>query len=128
MSTEWLDKEGNPITTEEWGRLKDDDEYYRIGLDTVGSYTVSTVWLGLDHQFMEGGPPLIFETMVFTNTAWNADRSEEDHESLLDLDCVRYSTEHEARVGHADMCTLIRATYVEDPYETPSEQPADPDL
>lgn len=127
MTMDWLDKEGRPISTEEWGRLKEDEDYHRVGLDQVGPYMVSTVWLGLDHQFMPGGPPLIFETMVFTTTAWNADRSEEDHEGLLDLDCVRYSTEHEARVGHRDMVTLIRATYVEDPYETPSEASTDPE-
>ena len=128
MSMDWLDKEGNPISTEEWSRLKDDEEYHRVGLDQVGPYMVSTVWIGLDHQFMEGGPPLIFETMVFTTTAWNADRNEEDHEGLLDLDCVRYSTEHEARRGHQDMVTLIKATYVENPYETTSEAPSDPEM
>lgn len=26
---------------------------------------VSTVFLGIDHSFMEDGPPLVFETMVF---------------------------------------------------------------
>ncbi len=28
-------------------------------------YWVSTMFLGLDHQWKKGGPPLIFETMVF---------------------------------------------------------------
>jgi len=52
---------------------------------------VSTVWLGLDHCFGDG-PPVIFETMVFTTK-----------ESLDDLDCKRYSTEAEALAGHAKM-------------------------
>ena len=30
-----------------------------------GKVKISTVFLGLDHQFLEGGDPLIFETMVF---------------------------------------------------------------
>lgn len=55
-----------------------------------GGARVSTVWLGLDHQFGDG-PPLIFETMVFPA------------ESSMDLDCERYSTEEEAKAGHSAM-------------------------
>jgi hypothetical protein len=36
----------------------------RVARDEVGPYSVSTVFLGIDHSFGEG-PPLIFETMVF---------------------------------------------------------------
>ena len=63
--------------------------------------TVSTIWTGLDmsHGF---GPPLIFETIVF---------SEEQEPFVIPLgtsvelirrtlECRRYSTEDEARVGH----------------------------
>lgn len=52
---------------------------------------VSTVWLGLDHQFGEG-KPLIFETMVFP---------EKGNYSELDVD--RYYTEEEALKGHKKM-------------------------
>ena len=31
----------------------------------VGPMLVSTVFLGLDHNFRDTGPPLLFETMVF---------------------------------------------------------------
>lgn len=51
---------------------------------------VSTVWLGLDHSF-SGGPPLIFETMVFPAN------------SLDEKNCQRYSTEAEALQGHQEM-------------------------
>jgi hypothetical protein len=47
--------------------------------------SVSTVFLGLDHQFGEG-PPLIFETMVFGGP--------------LDQQEERYSTWEEAEAGH----------------------------
>ena len=54
---------------------------------------ISTIWLGLDHGFYNGphpeGPALIFETMVFTSK-----------ESLVDVECERYSTEEEAVAGH----------------------------
>lgn len=55
--------------------------------------TVSTVFLGLDHQF-GGGPPLIFETMVFTT----------DTNDPADGICERYSTWNEALKGHAEVC------------------------
>lgn len=50
-----------------------------------GGY-VSTVWLGLDHSWL-GGPPLIFESMCFPEGR----------------DQDRYSTEEQAKAGHAAM-------------------------
>ena len=52
---------------------------------------VSTVWLGLDHGF-HGGKPIIFETMVFDKEGTGED-----------LDQDRYTTEQQAREGHAAM-------------------------
>jgi len=129
VSIKWYARDGSEITLEQADELLGDYDYKRVELTEVGPYTVSTVWLGLDHGFRDNEPPVIFETMVFTTTAWNEERSWDDpeHEPLLDMDCVRYCTEHEARIGHQDMVTLIRATYVEDPYETPSEAPFDPE-
>jgi hypothetical protein len=59
-----------------------------VGRDTLitGVY-VSTVWLGIDHNFGHG-KPLIFESMVFP--AWR--RGEYDQ--------LRYHTEEEALEGH----------------------------
>lgn len=86
------DRNGQPMTLEDWGRALDDIESRRIAETTLsdGKY-VSTVWIGLDHSFGQG-PPLIFETMVFGS---ENDRS--------DVDCARYSTESEARAGHDAM-------------------------
>ncbi len=36
----------------------------RVRLTKVGKHKVSTVFLGLDHQY-GNGPPLLFETMAF---------------------------------------------------------------
>lgn len=89
----YFDKAGNPITDEQWGRLRwnDDDgkvsDYARIGLDRVGAAEVSTVWLGLDHAFIRSRP-IIFETMIF------------DPSAEWDQDCTRYATEAEAIEGH----------------------------
>ena len=54
-------------------------------------FRVSTVFLGLDHQFGRG-PPILFETMVFTPTG---DRFPES------LECHRYATWEDAELGHA---------------------------
>ena len=47
---------------------------------------VSTVFLGLDHNFSRSGPPLLFETMIFGG--------------LLDETQYRYSTRAAALAGH----------------------------
>ena len=58
--------DGEPISMDEWCRLLDIREYVTVAYDEVGAgIKVSTVWLGLNHNYF-GGPPLIFETMVFT--------------------------------------------------------------
>lgn len=54
------------------------------------TFRVSTVFLGLDHNF-DGGKSLLFETMVFPA------------DSMGDLDCERYSTWDEAEAGHKKM-------------------------
>ena len=51
-------------------------------------YFVSTVWLGLNHNYGEG-KPLIFETMVFPEKG-----------NYSDIYMERYSTEQEAIEGH----------------------------
>ena len=53
--------------------------------EVTKNVSVSTVFLGLDHQFGEG-PPLIFETMVFGGP--------------LDQHMERYSTWEDAEAGH----------------------------
>lgn len=37
----------------------------RVARQQVRGATVSTVFLGLDHSFHKGGPPVLWETMVF---------------------------------------------------------------
>lgn len=90
------DRLGVAIDLDEWVQLMEDDEYRLIALTTVaGRFRVSTVWLGLNHEFF-GGPPLIFETLVF------------DHGELHDDFMRRYHTEDQAREGHAEVVALVR--------------------
>lgn len=88
-----FDRQGNPIGLKEWAAKLGDVEYKRVGSDTVGPVWVSTVWLGLDHGF-GGSAPLIFETMTFPS---GTDTSQE----WRDLYMHRYSTEEDAKLGHA---------------------------
>lgn len=87
----WMDKQGNEIDAETWGRLHEDESYMRIGSDFLlgNSIWISTVWLGINHNFSRQGPPILFETMIFAK-----------HDMACDLWCQRYSTEDEAKEGH----------------------------
>jgi len=64
----------------------------RVACDINGDVKVSTVFLGLDHQFGDG-PPLLFETMVFGG----------EHDQDMD----RYSTWDEALDGHKQICKKV---------------------
>ena len=89
----YFDKDGTPISdTLKWAKLFDNPDYKRVAKTTLpNGRFVSTVWLGLNHQFGDG-PPLLFETMVFPND-----------KDFGELDSERYSTESEARAGHQAM-------------------------
>jgi len=67
----------------------------RVAFDTIApGLDVSTVFLGLDHS-IGGGPPLLFETMVFRDGEGG--------------DQWRYCTWDEAEAGHRRVCDELRA-------------------
>lgn len=98
----YYDLDGRNISREEWmelcslkfaaresipgGESSPENDPTRIGSDYVGDAWVTTVWLGIDHNWGLG-PPLIFETMVF-----------DDNEN--DEYCRRYATREQALAGH----------------------------
>lgn len=60
-----------------------------------GETRVSTVFLGLDHNFSDAGPPLLFETMVFSiYTAINGETR-------------RYATWEDAETGHDQVVAWV---------------------
>lgn len=67
----------------------------------VGGYTVSTVFLGLDHSH-GWGAPVLFETMIF-----GADK-EAANGDLADYQ-LRYRTWEEAEEGHRDTVAMVES-------------------
>ena len=97
--TEYYDIEGNPIELMDWVVLieaRDMTEYGIIGnTHLADDVRVSTVWLGLNHNFSFTGPPLIFETMVF---------GMDDDEDWQ----WRYATKEAALAGHDRAVALVK--------------------
>lgn len=96
----YYNRDGSPCgDVMEWARDFEANDRH-VGLtkvtDTARSVTVSTVFLGLDHSF-GSGPPLIFETMTFEDGSTDEDQD-------------RYTTEDQARAGHAAMVAKVAAT------------------
>jgi hypothetical protein len=98
-----LDDDGNPVPVADaitWGvwyehadRVVKQD--YVEGISPpVG---VSTVFLGLDHNFTGTGPPVLWETMVFGTS--------------LDGRMRRYTSRDAAIMGHAELLADVRAAY-----------------
>jgi len=85
-----LDENGNPVPVSDvlaWARRYETADRVVARDELPGGMLVSTLFLGLDHNFF-GDRPLLFETMVFAG-------------DFDDLDCERYSTRDEALAGHA---------------------------
>lgn len=88
----YYDLDGNELTIEQYAALGDRPQH--IGNTNTRKFHISTVWLGINHNWDREGPPLIFETMVFhcyqhTGRAKRLIRSE-----------WRWSSKEEATIGH----------------------------
>ncbi len=67
---------------------------WRVGVDEFASGArVSTVLLGLDHNFGPAGPPILFETMIFGG-------KHNDYQE-------RYATLAEAEEGHERAVAMV---------------------
>lgn len=86
----------------EWARWFEKADRY-VAHTKVGGVQISTVFLGLDHNFnsVHGGGgdeelPLLFETMAFAGGDWAG------------IDCERCGTWEEAEAQHAAMVEKVR--------------------
>ncbi len=112
----YYDRQGNRIGLWRFVALCEDGSYRRVALTSLtDDIEVSTVWLGLDHRwFVEDGPPLIFETMVFTRL------DEPDPATGLTHDggeIWRWPTEEAALAGHDRIVAELRSNI-----EVPTQQ------
>lgn len=90
----YYDEDGNVMDRNDWAKAMSGPRHVgkTDGYDEHGNEVfISTVWLGMDHNFSGEGAPLIFETMVFGLP---------DEQEV----CVRYATREEAKQGHALTC------------------------
>lgn len=97
-----LDADRNPVPATdlmEWARAFDGQNRNVAKTTVYDGCEVSTVFLGLNHQFGQG-PPLLFETMVFGGP--------------FDQEQDRYSTWAEAEAGHARMVDKCQPILTED--------------
>jgi hypothetical protein len=94
----WYDRDGEPIPILVATDLLQDPDYKVVQQDVFihegEPVQVSTVWLGLDHNWWPGGPKRIFETMIFGGKH--------------DLEQWRYDTEENARHGHSEVVALLQ--------------------
>ncbi len=77
----------------QWGKWMSSDDNRRVAETKKGGVNVSTVFLGLDHNFINDGTPILFETMIFGGK--------------YDQEQWRYCTWKEAEEGHKKACQLV---------------------
>ena len=90
-----LDKEKNIIPADlmEWATFFETNDRI-VKQEEIDGKFISTVFLGLNHDFSGRGKPLIFETMIF----------KDGKEVYLN----RYSTWKEAEEGHAEAVEWVK--------------------
>ena len=67
-----------------------------VGKTEIGGMKISTVFMGLDHNFRFDGPPILFETMIFGDIEDTGDQ-------------WRCSTWMQAEAMHQKACDLVRS-------------------
>ncbi len=94
----FYDKNNKKITSKQWSILLEDDKYRTVKQESTEKYWISTVWLGLNHNFsfQKNKRPIIFEIGVFKQY-----KNGKIKEGSVEL--RRYATLREARKGHREL-------------------------
>lgn len=108
----YYDREGNPLESEAWVLLYERMDYRCIRSSNIGpAYRASTLWVGIDHNVIEAGPPVIFATFLLCRP----DPQHAPHWTRLEAYTSRYTTEKLARDGHDAMVRMVCAMQLLDP-------------
>lgn len=99
----YYDREGRRLSAEEWVVLYEDVTYRCIRSSNIGAYRVSTLYVGIDHNAVESGAPMIFASFVLAKP----DARQAPHWTRLEAYTKRYSTERKAREGHEALVKLV---------------------
>lgn len=93
-----LDENGEPVIEPDliaWGTWFENRGNRRLALDDLGARgKVSTVFLGIDHDFLGQGAPVLWESMIFGGP--------------LDQTQRRYTSRARALRGHAGLVEACR--------------------
>ena len=98
-----LDKDGDPVLEpdlQRWAAWM--AKHVRIlRQETVGGYLVSTVFLGVDHNYSSNGPPVLWETLVghYIDMRWSDGTL---RKGLQDEEMYRHTSREEAMACHLD--------------------------
>lgn len=97
-----------PTTLIRWAKWMERSPQRFIRKDTLWGFTVSTVFLGLNHQYLIKKPPLWFETMIFDR--WHGEYNSINGHPLrhCDLYMRRYTTLNEAIAGHEEAFAWLK--------------------
>jgi hypothetical protein len=100
VPTYWvLDDERRPVQVQSlvaWARWFQTADHH-VAVTQVGDITVATVFLGIDHRVAGRGPPLLFETVCFS-----------DGETVEGAPFRRYVSWDDAEAGHATAVRRVR--------------------
>jgi hypothetical protein len=99
-----LDKDKNPVACSSFEysmQFEDPEKFRRVAKTQLGPYTVSTVFLCIDHNFGGEGPPVLFETMIWS------DKMTDKPGEFFNYQ-VKYCTWKEATEGHAFAVEMIK--------------------
>jgi len=101
----YSDRQGNPITREQYMAYSQDPSYIQVARTYVGEDYVSTVWLG--HKRGVAGPRALFETLIFRKI------TEPDPDDFSTHRAEQrewfYDFEAEALEGHAFVVAALQA-------------------
>ena len=106
-----LDSENRPVVCSmtEWAIWWETTERHVADTHTQ-LMRISTVFLGLDYNFSDRGPPILFETMVFDRYPHMAEVFGEMREVFEDYETHRYATWDDALASHKAIVKRIAQT------------------